>query len=88
MTTMPVTPVSLEAKAKGAEVIRWQVGHALEDEIAATLSLAGLAALVGLAAEIKDEESVLNGIGARLDGSPKLSGLDPADWLTASRTTR
>src|SRR2546422_3936083 len=40
---------------------------------------------VRLAAEIKDEESVLNGIGARLDGIPKPSGLDPAAWVTASR---
>ena len=75
-----------EAKAKGTEVVRWQIGHALEEEIAAALSLAGLAALVGLAADIKGEESVLNGIGARLYGSPKLAGLDPAAWLTGSRT--
>ena len=86
MTTRASDSGIAEAKAKGAEVIRWQVGHALEEEIAAALSPAGLAALVGLAAEIKDEESVLNGIGARLDGTPKLSGLDPAAWLTASRT--
>ena len=75
-----------EAKAKGTEVVRWQIGHALEEEIAATLSPAGLAAFVRLATEIKDEESVLNGIGARLDGTRKLSGLDPAAWVAASRT--
>jgi putative ATP-dependent endonuclease of OLD family len=74
------------AQAAGTEVIRWQVGHALEEEITAALSPVGLVALVGLAAEIKDEESVLNGIGARLDGGPKPSGLDPAAWVTASRT--
>jgi putative ATP-dependent endonuclease of OLD family len=75
-----------EAEEKGAEVIRWQRGHALEDEIAGALSLAGLAALVGLAADIKGEESVLSGISARLDGSPKLSGLGPAAWITTSCT--
>ena len=75
-----------EAKAKGTVVVRWQIGHALEEEIAATLSLAGLAAFVRLAAEIKDEESILNGIGARLDGTPRPSGLDPAAWVTVSRT--
>jgi hypothetical protein len=79
-------PGIAEAEAKGTEIIRWQVGHALEDEVAATLSPAGLAALVGLAAEIKDEDSVLNGIGARLEGTPKLSGLDPVAWVTDSRT--
>jgi putative ATP-dependent endonuclease of OLD family len=77
-----------EAEAKGAEVVRWQPGHALEDEIAGALSPAGLAALIGLAAEIKGEDSVLGGIGARLDGSPRLSGLDPAGWISASCTTK
>jgi energy-coupling factor transporter ATP-binding protein EcfA2 len=75
-----------KAEGAGAEVIRWQQGHALEDEIISVLSLAGLAALVGLAAEIKGEESVISGIGARLDGNPKLSGLDPAAWVTATHT--
>jgi putative ATP-dependent endonuclease of the OLD family len=75
-----------QAEAKGAEVIRWQPGHALEDEIAAALSTAGLTALVRLAAEIRGEESVLGGISARLaDGGPRPSGLDPASWVTASR---
>jgi putative ATP-dependent endonuclease of the OLD family len=74
------------AEEKGAEVIRWQRGNALEDEIAGVLSLAGLAALIGLAADIKGEESVLSGISARMDGSPKLSGLDPATWISASCT--
>jgi hypothetical protein len=74
------------AEGKGAGVVRWQLGHALEDEIAAVLSPAGLAALVQLAAEIKSEESVLSGIGARLDGNPKLSGLDPLAWAAAPRT--
>jgi hypothetical protein len=74
------------AEEKGAEVIRWQHGHALEDEIAGVLSPAGLAALVELAADIRGEESVVGGIGARLDGSPGLSGLSPAAWFTSSCT--
>jgi putative ATP-dependent endonuclease of the OLD family len=75
-----------EAERKGAEVIRWQPGHALEDEIAVALSEAGLAALVELAAEITGEESVLGSVSARLEEKPKLSGLDPAAWTTASLT--
>jgi putative ATP-dependent endonuclease of OLD family len=73
-----------EAAACGAQIVRWLPGHALEDEITATLSPAGLAALVGLAAEIKDEQSVLNAIGDRLVGAPKLSGLVPSAWVTPS----
>jgi hypothetical protein len=73
-----------DAMARGVQVVRWQPDHSIEDEIAATLSPAGLAALVALAAEIKDEQSVLNAIGARLKGEPKLSGLDPSAWVTAS----
>lgn len=72
-----------EAESKGANVVRWQVDHALEDEIVAALSPVGLAALMQLAAEIKGEESVLSGVSARLDGNPKLSGLDPAAWAAA-----
>jgi hypothetical protein len=75
-----------EAEGKGANAVRWQLDHALEDEIVAALSPAGLAALVQLAAEIKGEESVLSGVSARLDGNPKLSGLDPAAWAAAHRT--
>jgi putative ATP-dependent endonuclease of the OLD family len=75
-----------QAEAKGAEVIRWQPGHALEEEIAEALSPAGLAALVGLAAETKGEGSVLSGISARLEGNPTLSGLNPEAWVTASCT--
>ena len=75
-----------EAEGKGAEVVRWQDGHALEDEVADALSPAGLAALVELAAEIKGEDSVLNGIGARLPGKPNLSGLGPASWMSTTCT--
>jgi len=78
-------PGVAEATASGAQIVRWLPGHALEDEVAATLSPVGLAALVGLAAELKDEQSVLNAIGDRLAGTPKLSGLDPSAWVTASR---
>ena len=70
----------------GTQIVRWQPGRALEDEIAATLSPAGLAALVGLAAEIKDERPVLNAIGDRLAGKPTLSELDPSAWVSASRS--
>jgi hypothetical protein len=73
-----------EAEACGTQVVRWLPGHALEDEIAATLSPAGLPALVGLAAQIKDEQSVLNAIGDRLTDKPKLLGLDPSAWVSAS----
>ena len=79
-------PGVADATACGAQIVRWQPGHALEDEIADTLSPAGLAALVGLAAEIKGEQSVLNAIGDRLVGAPKLSVLDPSTWVTASRS--
>jgi hypothetical protein len=79
-------PGIAKAEEKGAEVIRWQSGHAFEDEIAAALSPAGLAALVALAAGIKGEDSILSGITARLDGNPKPSGLDPAAWVTDSCT--
>lgn len=74
------------AEGKGAEVVRWQQGHSLEDEIVGSLSLQGLAALVELAADIKGEKSVLDGIKARLVGSPELSGLHPASWITTTCT--
>jgi putative ATP-dependent endonuclease of the OLD family len=71
------------AEGKGAEVVRWQQGNSLEDEIAGSLSPQGLAALVELAADIRGENSVLDGIKARLVGSPELPRLDPASWITA-----
>jgi putative ATP-dependent endonuclease of the OLD family len=79
-------PGVVAAAASGVQIVRWEPGHAIEDEIAATLSPAGLAALVDLAAEVKDEQSVLNAIGDRLAGSPKPSELDPSTWITASRS--
>ncbi len=74
------------AVAISAQVVRWQVGNALEDEIAAALSPAGLAALLALAADIKDGAAVRNAIGDRLEGQPTLSGLDPAAWTNGTRT--
>jgi putative ATP-dependent endonuclease of OLD family len=69
-----------EATEAGAAVVRWQAGNAIEDEIASTLSVAGLADLVTLAAEIRDESSVLNAVSVRLSGQPTLVGLNPAAW--------
>jgi hypothetical protein len=75
-----------EAMAHGTQIVRWSPGHALEDEIAAALSPAGLAALVGLAVEIKDEQPILNAVADRLPNKPKLSGLDPSAWVNASQS--
>jgi putative ATP-dependent endonuclease of the OLD family len=74
------------AKAAGAGVVRWDADHALEDEVAAALTPDGLTELVGLAAEIKSEQSVLNAVGDRLPGKPKIEGLDVSAWVDASRT--
>jgi len=79
-------PSVTAATAAGAEVVRWDTDHALEDEVAAALSLAGLTELVGLAAQIKGEQSILSAVGDRLPGKPKLEGLDPSAWVDASRT--
>lgn len=76
----------IAATTAGAEVVRWAHGHALEDEIAVTLSPSGLADLVRLAAEIKGEQSVLSAVGARLPDGPSLEGLDPSTWADAPRT--
>jgi putative ATP-dependent endonuclease of the OLD family len=74
------------AAAEGTEVTRWQPGNALEDEIAVSFSLAGLAGLVALAADIKGEESVLSAVADRLPGEATISGLDPSAWLTPDRS--
>lgn len=74
------------AESLSAEIIRWQQGNALEDEIAVALSPEGLADLVSLAAEIKDESAVLNAVRSRLQGTPEFSGLDPAAWVDATHT--
>lgn len=67
------------AELAGVEVHRWQVGHALEDEVISTLSLEGLQALVDLALEIKGEQSIQSSVGAKL-GNNKLSGTDASAW--------
>jgi putative ATP-dependent endonuclease of the OLD family len=74
------------AVAQGATVVRWQPGNALEDEIAVSLSLAGLTDLVALAADIRGEESVRSAVTARLEGEPSLSGLEPSAWVTPDRS--
>lgn len=74
------------AATAGAEIVRWDRDRALEDEVAAALSPAGLSELVGLAAEIKGEQSILTAVGDRLPGKPRLAGLDPSTWVDASRT--
>lgn len=73
-----------QAKVDGAEVVRWNHGHALEDEIVASLSETGLADLIALAADIRSEEAVLNAVHSRLSGTPALSGLDPVGWVDAT----
>lgn len=73
------------AVAEGAEAVRWQNGNALEDEIAASLSPAGLADLVALAADIRSEESVCSAVADRLPGATTISGLDPSAWLPPDR---
>lgn len=67
------------AELAGVEVHRWQVGHALEDEVIKTLSLEGLQALVDLALDIKGEQSIQSSVGAKL-GNNKLSGTDVLAW--------
>ena len=74
------------ASAEGAEVVRWQPGNALEDEIAASLSLAGLADLIAMAADIRGEESVRSAVADRLPGETTISGLDPSAWLAPNRS--
>jgi putative ATP-dependent endonuclease of the OLD family len=74
-------PGVIAATVAGAEIIRWEPGHAIEDEIIASLRDDGLAELVGLAAEIKGEQSILSAVGNRLRGEPKLAGLDPSAWV-------
>ena len=71
--------------AKGGEVVRWELGHALEQEIAGALSATGLAEMVALAVEFKSDEAVLSAIKARLPGGPALSGLDPSAWISLGR---
>ncbi len=70
-----------DAKAVGTEVLRWQIGFALEDEIVAALNLDGLTDFIELAAQIKGEESVRSAVCARLVGKQTLSGLDSKKWL-------
>ncbi len=74
----------IKATGVGVQIVRWQAGHALEDEIVAALSPEGMVSFVELAAEIKGEESVQGAVCARLNGKPKLSGLDPAKWTADS----
>jgi hypothetical protein len=75
-----------DATTAGATVVRWQAGHALEDEIAAELTEAGLADLLTLAAETRDESAVLDAVSVRLPGRPTLVGLNPAAWVDATRS--
>ena len=73
------------AAAAGADVLRWNADHALEDEVVAALSETGLAELVGLAVEIKGEQSVLGAVGDRLPGKSQLTELDPSAWANETR---
>lgn len=66
---------------KGGQIVRWEPGNALEQQIASSLSPAGLAEMVALAAAFKSEEAVRSAISARLPGGPALSGLDPSSWI-------
>jgi putative ATP-dependent endonuclease of the OLD family len=79
-------PGVIAATAAGAEIVRWEPGHAIEDEIIASLGDDDLAELVGLAAEIKGEQSILSAVGNRLRGEPKLTRLDPSAWVDDSRS--
>lgn len=72
------------ALADGAEVVRWRVGNALEDEVAVSLSPGGLAGLLALAAEIRSEEAVLRAVSVRLKIEPALTVLDPVAWVDAT----
>jgi Fe-S cluster assembly ATPase SufC len=71
--------------AKGGRIVRWESGNAMEQQIANSLSLAGLKDMVALAAAFKSEEAVISAVAARLDGNPKLTGLDPAAWVAAGQ---
>lgn len=76
----------LEAMAVDAEVVQWERGNALEDEIASSLSGAGLNDLLALAAEIRSEEAVLNAVRDRLPNKPTLAGLQPVAWVDATNS--
>ncbi|MEU3332333.1 ATP-dependent endonuclease [Glutamicibacter creatinolyticus] len=67
------------AQAAGVKVHRWSLGNSLEHEIIQTLSIEGLQALVNVAVEIKDEQSVRSSVGAKL-GQSNLLGVDVPAW--------
>lgn len=72
------------ARLEGAEVVRWEPGNALEDEIAASLSGTGLADLLALAADIRGDDAVRNAVRDRIQDKPELSGQSPDDWVSAA----
>ncbi len=79
-------PGVAQAQAAGAEIVRWEGGNAIEDEVVAALTDEGLAELIALAAAIKGKESVLSAVGDSLPGRPRLTVLDPSAWVDASRS--
>ena len=68
-----------DAEAIGVAVHRWTSGNALEDEVIQTLSAEGLQAVVGVAVDIKGEQSILATVGAKL-GNKKFTGTNVAAW--------
>lgn len=77
-------PGVTKATTAGSQLVRWELDHSIEDETVDALTDDGLAELIALAAEIKGEESVLGAVGDRLPGKPRLTGLSPAAWVSAS----
>jgi putative ATP-dependent endonuclease of OLD family len=68
-----------DAEAVGVAVHRWTLGNALEDEVIQTLSAEGLQAVVDVAVDIKDEQSVQATVSAKL-GNKQLTGTNVAAW--------
>jgi hypothetical protein len=80
-----IDDVVTDAEAKGLNVLRWAADWALEEEIAQCIDEEGLREFVGLAAELKSEDSVRDSVASRLKVAT-LSGLDPSSWASATGT--
>ena len=73
-------PTSNEMEAKGARVLLWDDGLAIEHRLARDLPWEGVAEMVGLAITEKGEESVRARVANILDVKPGVLPEEPNDW--------
>ncbi|MDA8261838.1 MAG: AAA family ATPase [Actinomycetota bacterium] len=79
-----------KARAAGVQVIRWEAGYSVEEQITAILPATGLQAFVALAKTFIEAEdpqrSLLDSVASQLvehlGSGVVLSGLDPNDWCS------